>query len=639
MKLLKHFVIVCAALGAIAYFVMNERVEAKVFGGPPLGFTGAPGEGTCVGCHYTFGVPNPPGSGGSVQISGIPSNYTPGASYTVSVTVAHPTARRWGFALTAITPEGSSTAAGSFTLIDVIRTIKRDSDASGFPRTYITHYTERENSPLSEDGTFPEKPDFNTWSFTWIAPAASSGDVAFYAVGNAANNQVSPEDDYIYTTSFTARAPNTAPVFAALSPRILAPGDRIAFTVSATDAENQPLSYSASALDNSSFDPSTRRFVFEPSSEQTGPQEVTFTVSDGSLDAEITVMLDVVAEGPALLAALDKAGEGSDYLDHASVSGLQLTAIGEFGSGAKVLFNGFELTSQTALLNNPGITAQIPAAELVLPGAYAVRVLLPDGSLTNARTFVLASSINAQSAATVDAAGFRPELAPGQIAAMFGTLLIAGSDNAIADATPLPKSLGNSVVYIDGVAAPLFFASTGQINYQIPYGASSGTAQAVIHRDDGIASQGTIQIADAAPGIFTLNSSGQGQAAALNLDFSPNGDPALGSQFKPVQRDGFIILYAAGTGTDLIDAATMEPFLPVDGVAAPFDRLIATSEIPVVTIGGRTATVTFSGLANGFVGLWQINVRVPADAPTGAAVELAFTYRDRPANTVTIAVE
>jgi len=45
-------------------------------------------------------------------------------------------------------------------------------------------------------------------------------------------------------------------------------------------------------------------------------------------------------------------------------------------------------------------------------------------------------------------------------------------------------------------------------------------------------------------------------------------------------------------------------------------RTIAT---PIVTIGGTGAQVSFSGLAPGFVGLYQVNARIPPNVPVGNA--------------------
>jgi uncharacterized protein (TIGR03437 family) len=66
--------------------------------------------------------------------------------------------------------------------------------------------------------------------------------------------------------------------------------------------------------------------------------------------------------------------------------------------------------------------------------------------------------------------------------------------------------------------------------------------------------------------------------------------------------------------------------------------LVVTQEQPIVTIGGLPAQVSFSGMTPGFVGLWQINVRVP-DVQPGPTVPLVVSIGGVTASTVTIAVE
>jgi len=66
--------------------------------------------------------------------------------------------------------------------------------------------------------------------------------------------------------------------------------------------------------------------------------------------------------------------------------------------------------------------------------------------------------------------------------------------------------------------------------------------------------------------------------------------------------------------------------------------LVETREKPTVTIGGVQADVVFSGLAPGFIGLYQVNVRIPDTAPIGDAVPLRMTIGEVPSNEVTVAI-
>jgi uncharacterized protein (TIGR03437 family) len=67
--------------------------------------------------------------------------------------------------------------------------------------------------------------------------------------------------------------------------------------------------------------------------------------------------------------------------------------------------------------------------------------------------------------------------------------------------------------------------------------------------------------------------------------------------------------------------------------------LVLTVAQPTVTIGGVNAPVQFSGMAPGFVGLWQINAVVPQSVTPGSAVSLVVSAGGVTSNTVTIAVQ
>ncbi|MGE0882597.1 MAG: choice-of-anchor V domain-containing protein [Blastocatellales bacterium] len=631
MHCFKKLIVCSFALIASGYLLFGDRpinsAQAKISPGPPLGFTGAPGEGNCTGCHYTYPVNS---GAGKVEITGLPASYSLGQSYLVTITVSHPTARAWGFELTALDQNGTSSTIGALTPTSATTTLQRDSDASGQPRTYLSH---------GEAGIAQGKAGSNSWSFTWTAPATNAGDVTFYAVGNAANNQVTPEDDYIYTTSVKVISPlgtNRPPSFAAMPDRFLAVGDRISFTVEVSDPDNNPLTVNASALANTTFDQTSRRFTFAPSANQLGNQQITFTASDGQLQSQQTVRFQVLGETAQSLTRLSKASGPSPYLDFSGATTIELAAEGSFGANAAILFNGLPLVSQ-ATAN--GLTAMVPASELSQAGAFVVRVRLGNESLTNVRALALTSAAAPQSAATVEAASYTAPVAAGQIVALFGNDLIEGNGIAVADSVPLPRSLQSVSVYVNGVAAPLYFTADNQINFQMPYSTAEGTASVVILRDDGIASFGSVIVAAAAPALFAADASGKGQAAAQNSDFSPNGDPATRPQSKRARKGDYVIFYGTGAGAQLVNAGNGQPLNVKDGEAASYNPLAATASLPTATIGGKSATVYFSGLAPGFVGLWQLNVQVPNDAPSGDSVEIIINFGGKTANRVTIAIE
>ena len=105
----------------------------------------------------------------------------------------------------------------------------------------------------------------------------------------------------------------------------------------------------------------------------------------------------------------------------------------------------------------------------------------------------------------------------------------------------------------------------------------------------------------ASPGFFTNNAKGSGQIAALNCNQSPC-DNTRNSLTSMALVDSTIQLFGTGQG--------VVPGAPPDG--EPAKGAVSTQTTPTVYIGGPpAATVTYSGLAPGLVGVWQINVKIP----------------------------
>ena len=143
------------------------------------------------------------------------------------------------------------------------------------------------------------------------------------------------------------------------------------------------------------------------------------------------------------------------------------------------------------------------------------------------------------------------------------------------------------------------------------YGITDTTAQVMVTYQGQTAGAISVQVASSAPGIFSLDSTGTGQAAAINQDgFTIN------TAATPARTGDVISLYATGEGQ------TMP--LGVDGkpAALPLPR----PNLPVaVSIGGQTVTPIYAGGAPGEVaGLMQMNVQIPGGILTGNAVPVVL---------------
>jgi uncharacterized protein (TIGR03437 family) len=189
-----------------------------------------------------------------------------------------------------------------------------------------------------------------------------------------------------------------------------------------------------------------------------------------------------------------------------------------------------------------------------------------------------------------NAASFQQAFAPGMLMGLYGTNLANTTQSA--KSLPLPLSLDGVSAMVNGVPAPIWFVSPGQINLQIPYEAALGAALVIVNNNGQVGSY-PIEVTAAAPGIFN-NSGAIAPVAAAN-------------------RGAGVSLYLTGDGemTPMLDTGSPPP------AGTPIGQL-PKPRLPVkVTVGGVPADVTFLG--NPFlVGVTQINFSVPANVPTGA---------------------
>ena len=234
----------------------------------------------------------------------------------------------------------------------------------------------------------------------------------------------------------------------------------------------------------------------------------------------------------------------------------------------------------------------------------------------------------------VSSSGFHHPLdvSPGSDPSLFGEGL--ADETIVANTVPLPLELGGVSVELNGIPAPLIFVSPNQINFQSPWELMTDDKATVVVRKNGEKSlPAKVFISSFNPGIFTTTQTGSGQAAVLIANTAilaaPEGS-IPGAATRPVKVGGFISIFATGLGA--VDNR------PVTGDVSPAGPLARTKTNPVVTIGGVEAGLTFSGLAPGFVGLYQVNAEVAAGTPTGDAVELVLSSGLVPSNAVTIAV-
>jgi len=212
----------------------------------------------------------------------------------------------------------------------------------------------------------------------------------------------------------------------------------------------------------------------------------------------------------------------------------------------------------------------------------------------------------------VNAASFQPSLAPGSIASAFGTRLALSP--ITSPGRPLPTTLGGTSVVVNGHAAPLYFVSPGQVNFQVPFEVTGTQAVVTVTTPEGSAAI-SVPLLPTVPAI--LNGTVVHSATGVAVD---TANPAVPGEV--------LVLFATGLGATNPGVAT--------GAASPASPLAFTVTRVTAGMSGRSANVFFAGLAPGFTGVNQVNFQVPEGV--SGNVTLTISAGGRISNAVTVPV-
>ena len=222
--------------------------------------------------------------------------------------------------------------------------------------------------------------------------------------------------------------------------------------------------------------------------------------------------------------------------------------------------------------------------------------------------FVVGASPTTNITSVTNGASSRSAFAPGMM------LNVSGNDLAPsfarAKTAPLGLTMSGVSATINGVSAPLYSVSPNLLSIQIPYEIGAGPAVLGVNNNGRVSSY-SFQVAASAPGIF------------ISADGSlvPSATGARGQ---------LMTIYITGDGEQsppLANGAAPATGTPV--ARLPKARLPLT-----VTVGGVAATIQFSGIPTGSVGVTQIDFTIPQTAPLGsqAVVVTSGGVPSQPAN-------
>jgi uncharacterized protein (TIGR03437 family) len=300
-----------------------------------------------------------------------------------------------------------------------------------------------------------------------------------------------------------------------------------------------------------------------------------------------------------------------------------------FYSATSVLVQGVAVPLATTILSPTALMAVVPASLLIQGGVLNIIVENPAPGGSSAPTGISVTNVptifGVFSAASYASAAF----SPGELVTMFGSNIgpaIPATMSVVQGY--VTTSLGSVTVTIDGENAPILYVSASQVTVQVPYEATVGAGTVIVTNGANPPASTTINITPVAPGIFTADGSGEGEAAAINTG-ATSGLVTLNSTTNPAHIGDTVSLYLTGEGNynpSLLTGAvnTNTGFV----VPVSYTPLPQLSPLPTVTIGGvdASAGVSYAGVVPGSIlGVLQINVVVPLGSSTGTGVPLTVT--------------
>jgi uncharacterized protein (TIGR03437 family) len=352
-----------------------------------------------------------------------------------------------------------------------------------------------------------------------------------------------------------------------------------------------------SVSSNSLVTPATLTVSIDPSGLAPGPYTGAVSVD---LQTGVSVNLSVFNPAPVVTSVSPAAiAPGSNDTT------VTLTGSG-FVSGSVVEFANLVTPFPTTFVNSGTLTAVVSKGFTGMPATLLLVVVNPQSVPSQAFSLTIGTLAPSLQAVTNGASFAAGTVAPGEIATIFGGNLTSSTGIQLVSSLPLPAKYLNVSVMIDGSAAPLFAVDNvngqQQINFQVPWEVAGGSTASIVVENNGTSSAPLlVPVSTAQPGIFAYSAGGQNFGAILHANFQ------LADAAHPVKGGETVLIYCTGLG------AVSSP--PGDGAVGNGQSTKAQAS---VTIGGVIAPVSFSGLAPGFVGLYQVNAEIPTGLAPGS---------------------
>jgi uncharacterized protein (TIGR03437 family) len=207
--------------------------------------------------------------------------------------------------------------------------------------------------------------------------------------------------------------------------------------------------------------------------------------------------------------------------------------------------------------------------------------------------------------------GSSDSLTPYGIASIYGSNLAFSTEMVSLESVGhglLPRTLAGVTIIVGGVSASLLYVSPGQVNFLMP-NLLPGATTVVVVRDSSASPPSSINLLDAAPALFVIDA----------IPAAEHVDGSLVSTSSPANPGEVIVVFCTGLGQT--KPAQINGMIPT--VAA---SILLRSQLQVLLDGVAVpdANILYAGITPGFPGLYQINVRLPADLAGSPALQIAL---------------
>jgi len=217
-------------------------------------------------------------------------------------------------------------------------------------------------------------------------------------------------------------------------------------------------------------------------------------------------------------------------------------------------------------------------------------------------------------AGIVNASDYTPgPFAPNSVLSIFGTNLSWSTHALTWDdiaGNTMPTEMASVQVYVDDWPAPLLYVSGTQINFIVPGNEIGGSVTVRVVRESVTGPEVTLTLVGAAPALFVVGTTG--------YIIAEHADGSVITAGSPAHAGDIVVVYLTGLGQTQPN--------PSPGAIPQTAALMVLLDSLTVSLAGvalDSSRIEYAGVTPLSVGLYQINVQLPAALGTDPEIQVA----------------